>query len=762
MARLAAAAASLGLFLRAVSAWEPMPDGYELLDAPQLRDAASIKAWRAEWQAWKDKELESARYDPQGVCNVYNIPSLQWSQRSFVQVFAMMNDRKLFDRASNKFTVDAFLQSIDAPVDSVLLWPSYPNLGIDPRNQFDLWSVLPGGLDGFRSLVDDFHARNVKVILPYQPWDTATHNPDPTKSRYKSDIATLHAVVAAVGADGINGDTMYGVPASFFNCSAPTVACPEGGLPTETLSVNAMSWGYYYGVSHFPPVSRAKFLEPRHTPLVCARWSLARTTELQMAFFNGVGYVVWENIWGIWNAMTSREWQELKRTAVILQRFPEATHSNAWKPFIPDLPSALHGSAFPDPTRPFVLHTFIRTAADGFDGNVTLEALTFESPSVVAYDLYHGRQVDITVGGDGKTWQVPLSIEGYGYGSILVAASGLKLEWLPSFLQKMQNLTEKPLAAFSTDRPLQEQRMTSLPTASSADDLMHAEELTLVPIRGSEAWTFAVEGVQIEPVLMWTPHGDEIYGVGVQFPWERRPSPHHKEQLWLDDFEIMKYPVTNAQFQAFLRASNYTPPDLDQFLLTWVNRRTTSTAAAYRPIHEWTFAPETSNHPVVHVAVEDARAFAAFYGLRLPHDWEWQYVASNGAAQTLHPWGNETPAELTHVPSIVRDGNTVPLLNVGSFPAGCTSAGVCDLEGHVWEMTDSFCDPHTCSLLLRGGSRYQPIASSLNDPNWYFPAVKSVQEHGKWLLLSPSYDRSATVGFRCVRGKSSDDEWTIV
>jgi len=46
---------------------------------------------------------------------------------------------------------------------------------------------------------------------------------------------------------------------------------------------------------------------------------------------------------------------------------------------------------------------------------------------------------------------------------------------------------------------------------------------------------------------------------------------------------------------------------------------------------------------------------------------------------------------------------------------------------------------------LKGGSHYQPQGS-----HWYFPQAYKVEEHGKFLLIAPSKDRSGAVGFRCV------------
>lgn len=46
----------------------------------------------------------------------------------------------------------------------MLLWQGYPNVGADARNVFDLLRSLPGGIAGVRSMVDDFHRRNVRVL----------------------------------------------------------------------------------------------------------------------------------------------------------------------------------------------------------------------------------------------------------------------------------------------------------------------------------------------------------------------------------------------------------------------------------------------------------------------------------------------------------------------------------------------------------------------------------------------------------------------
>ena len=46
---------------------------------------------------------------------------------------------------------------------------------------------------------------------------------------------------------------------------------------------------------------------------ICRRWDTNRTEALHHAWFNGVGYVAWENVWGVWNGITPHDAEALKR-----------------------------------------------------------------------------------------------------------------------------------------------------------------------------------------------------------------------------------------------------------------------------------------------------------------------------------------------------------------------------------------------------------------------------------------------------------------
>ena len=58
----------------------------------------------------------------------------------------------------------------------------------------------------------------------------------------------------------------------------------------------------------------------RHLTHICERWAMDRTDGIQYAFFNGMGYETWENVWGIWNQLTDRDAAAVKQVSAILHR----------------------------------------------------------------------------------------------------------------------------------------------------------------------------------------------------------------------------------------------------------------------------------------------------------------------------------------------------------------------------------------------------------------------------------------------------------
>ncbi|MFY9742484.1 MAG: SUMF1/EgtB/PvdO family nonheme iron enzyme, partial [Candidatus Sulfotelmatobacter sp.] len=638
----------------------------------------------------------------------YDMPALTWTQSSFFQPQMMVEDRYFYDPVAGHYTVDRYLEDLDkryGGIDAVLIWPTYPNMGIDNRNQQDMIRSMPGGVAGVKQMIADFHRRGVRVLFPMMMWDQGTRDPGMS---WPDAIASL---MAEIGADGINGDTQDGVPLAFSlaadKIGHPLAFEPEGGPSDEALAWNVMTWGQYE-FPFAPLVDKYKWLETRHMVNISHRWNRDKTDDLQFAFFNGVGWESWENIWGIWNGITPRDGEATRRVAAIERAVARFLISKDWEPMSPMLRYGVYSSRWP------LGNETVWTIVNRNEYDVEGDQVEVSSKAGRRYfDLYHGVELKPQSRPDGTT-VLAFPIEANGYGAIF-ATDTAPDEKILALMSRMKALTAKPLTDYSHEWKVLPQQIVPIAATNAAG----AAPEGMIRIPGAH-FLFKVAGIEIEGL-------DDI-GVDVQYPWEDSPRRFHEHPMEIKSFYIDKYPVTNAQFKKFLESSRYHPKDDLNFLRDW---------------KDGTYPEGWGNKPVTWVSQEDARAYASWAGKRLPHEWEWQYAAQ-GTDGRLYPWGNEWDASTVPVPDKSRTMRCPDA--VDAHPKGASPFGVMDMVGNVWQWTEEFQDEHTRAGILRGGSYYQPQGSI-----WYFPQAYKLDEHGKLLLTAPSMDRSGALGFRCVQ-----------
>ena len=132
-----------------------------------------------------------------------------------------------------------------------------------------------------------------------------------------------------------------------------------------------------------------------------------------------------------------------------------------------------------------------------------------------------------------------------------------------------------------------------------------------------------------------------------------------RQVVHVDAFWITKTPITNAQYQIFVKATGYQSPQ------HWSNGQ---------------IPRGKENHPVVYVSWEDTQAFCRWSGLRLPMEREWDKAARSVDGRT-YPWGNQAPTgQLCNFNNQVGDTTSV-----GQFPQGASPYGCLDMAGNVWE-----------------------------------------------------------------------------
>lgn len=699
------------LFLTSVGCAQPEYQGRlkELFAGP---GQSAYDAWLEGMKGWKTAERNKLNYDD----SEYIRPELSWLKNTFVFDQMMAHDRYFYDALSGKYTVDRFLDDLDKQyggIDAVLIWPTYPNIGIDNRNQLDLVHDMPGGIDAIKKMIVDFKKRGVRVFFPIMYWDHGTREID------SSMAGALIAEMKETGADGMNGDTMSGVTEDFKNAydslHYPVVLQPEVGVRTDLKMIewNTSSWGYYWNYTSQPGVSICKWLEPRHQVFVTNRWAVDKTDDLQYAFFNGIGYNAWENMWGVWNQIPDRYEDEIRRIATIYRAIPGIWNSSEWQPFIPTLQQGVYASVFPGLDK--TVYTLVNRDSTG----VTGEQLQLpEKEGVKYYDLWNGQEL---IPDKKIAHQVTLSfpIEGRGFGAVLMIKDYAVDSTLQSLLNKMHALSGHSLTSYSTAwEPLPQQLVAVKETQPAPK-----APTGMVLIPGTKNYEFKSVGVMIE--------GDPLpTAVGVQHPWEDHPSRSQEHLMEIHSFYIDKFPVTNRQFKKFMDATHYHPSDDHNFLKDWKN-------GAY---------PKGWAHkPVTWVSLEDARAYANWAGKRLPHEWEWQYAAQ-GNDNRRYPWGNDMEPNRIPPPDSTREMR--PPTDVNGYPKGASPFGVMDMMGNVWQWTDEYTDRHTRSAILKGGGYYRATTSK-----WYFPRITRLDQYGKYLLMAPSIDRSASIGFRCVVDK---------
>jgi formylglycine-generating enzyme required for sulfatase activity len=163
-------------------------------------------------------------------------------------------------------------------------------------------------------------------------------------------------------------------------------------------------------------------------------------------------------------------------------------------------------------------------------------------------------------------------------------------------------------------------------------------------------------------------HINQVINAGVDRDFAGRERPQHT--LELPAYQIGKYPVTNAEYQVFVKETGHTPP---------------------RQWDEENYPGEKDDHPVVYVTWHDAMAYCRWLSEKtgksytLPSEAEWE-KAARGEDGRIYPWGKEfDPLRCNTKEGGV--GNTTPVgqySRQGDSPYGCV-----DMAGNVWEWTRS-------------------------------------------------------------------------
>lgn len=669
---------------------------------PAPKRPADWAEFRQQLTAWRERKHRELDYSDA----LYRRPEFAWTRHCFACCFLMLCDETFYDHNHNAYKVKAFLDhgrhEFDG-YDTVVLWHAYPRIGFDERNQFDFYRDQPGGLSGLRKLARALHGRGVKAFIDYNPWDTGT------RREGKSDLDALVEIVREIEADGIFLDTMdQGAAALRVKLDAArrgAVLESEGALPLVRIQDHHLSWAQWFSDSETPGVLRNKWFERRHLQHQIKRWDRDHSGELQMAWVNGSGVLIWENVFGTWVGWNARDRSIIRAMLPIQRRFADIFAGENWTPLVvTEQPNAYASEWAGNDLR-------VWTLVNRSEQTVSGDLLKVSAAGERFYNLITGHELKLTPQDGHVLLSGNIPPRGIGCFAAVQPTSSYSPK-LNSFLSRQRALNNR--VNWNTLFP---SRKPVLKIPAATKKLPRApQDMVEIP---AAKFTLTVE-FRIRECGFYE-SSEERGFMGADL---------YKNKILTRDIDLARYaidetPVTNAQFAGFLKASRYRPRHAENFLRHWTNG-----------------APPSGmeDHPVVYVDLEDARAYARWANKRLPVEEEWQFAAE-GPEHRRYPWGSEMR------PDVCNDGKIHGTTAIKQFPAGRSAFGCYDMCGNVWHWTESErSDGRTRFCILKGGSWFKAQGSI-----WYADGgPPPCRFASKFLLMWPGLDRCSTIGFCCV------------
>jgi iron(II)-dependent oxidoreductase len=726
---------------------------YQTLLPPNAKVYYNIYAdiFRGEWQnglrlMFRDRYL----YDLEKFDNsLYERADLAWIKESYLIILQMAWDREFYDRSLGKYTFPDLIRKgneIFGNIDVYGIWPTWPRLGLDQRNQWDLYRDLPGGTAQLRNLVRLARQSNTKFFISYNPWDNSTR-----KEAHLRGMATL---IKETEADGVvldtQGSSSYELQAAADSVRKGVVMFSEGmAVPKDMPGI--ISGRVHNAIFFSPELNLNKLIKPDFSIFrVCDVGEDIIHREIAIAFFNGYGTELNMFRPGGRDDNYREDLDYLARTTFTLRQNNDAFLDKDWTPLIDTKADNVFVNSWSAGNK--TIYTVLNMKSEGIEGRLikikndsrkhyislwnhenivpfTENGITYASVRAEGWPVsYSGTRKEGSVD---CIAELPLLLKSELKGdSILLKANEKNkiLLWKgnPSYktVFKEFNLTRDTVVRIKDIFGYYEGKIVV--------QLMNNKHLldeNIHTLKGGKPWLISsvvptVKATGIAPDMVLVP--------GTEFSFEVTtgedfiPYPEVSGIITkVDSFLIDKYPVTNAQYYEFLQSSGYRTTDTVKYLRHWGR-------GIYKQGQE--------RYPVVYISQEDMKAYARWAGKRLPTQVEWQ-LAAQGTDKRKWPWGNEFHGTLCNN----AFGKTTP---VDAFSKGMSPYGVIDLVGNVWQMTnDLYFNGAYYFTVIRGGSFYKP------DSSWWYiqGGPQPLDKTQIMLMVSQGFDRNATVGFRCVK-----------
>ncbi len=722
----------------------------ELYPNGQINYELYINDFSGDWQnglrlMFRDKYI----YDLENFNDsLYKRPDLKWIREKYLIVLQFAWNHEFYDQQNGGYKIEEFLEKgkkLCGGFDIYGLWPTWPALGTDHRNQWDLYKDLPGGLSKLKEISTKAKEQDTRFFISYNPWDQSTRKENPYKGMAK--------LIQAINADGVvldcSGSSSYELQRAADSIRSGVIMYSEGmAIPKDMPGI--ISGRVHDAIYMPPPLNLNKLIKPDFAIFRVCQLSQGQIhREVAISLFNGYGIELNTFAPGRPDWIDD-EMRYLGRAVKILRENSKAFNSFDWTPLVTTTSDNIWINKFPIENK--TIFTAYSLIPEGFSAPL-IEVKPDAKNHYIS--LWHHEELNPELR-KGK-WYIPVTVNAFDKNYL-----GTRQEGNVDCVAEFKNLLQ---VKFRNDSVYVDCKKGDKVLLWAGNPSYEREPVTYIKFPVKERLfnlfgryegkvviqLFAKNELADERIIMVEPGSARLISlvkltskaasppegmmeiksgyfkmsINVEDNFVPYPPYDSVNSRFVKRFYIDKYPVTNNQFYEFIESTGYRPADTINYLKNW---------------KEGKFSKGMKSHPVVYINYEDAQAYAAWAGKRLPTEAEWQWAAQGNDGR-LYPWGNVMDSTKCNI------GND-KLTSVVQYPEGVSAFGVFDLVGNVWQLTNDVYDNGSYYyIIMRGGSYYNPTSSW-----WYVKGGPQPLNKTQMLLrVSPGFERNATVGFRCVK-----------
>jgi len=333
--------------------------------------------------------------------SLFEREDLAWIRKSYAINLMMAWDKDFYNPRYGIYFLSKTLdkaQSLLGGWDVVGIWPTWPALGLDQRNQWDMFRDLPGGAAAFSRITTEAQQRGTSIFLCYNPWDAGPRpqNESTTDSTFASHMSGMTDMLQATGANGVvldtRGSSSAEIQAAGDKAKAGVIMYSEGmAIPKDMPGIIS---GRVHNALVYPPLLNLnKFIKPDFAIFRVAELAYEPILrEYNLSLFNGHGVEINQFQPGR-PEWVDEQYRHLGNVVQVLRNNSNVFNYGKYTPLVPTLTDSVYVNKWEG--REKTLYTIYNARPGGFNGQLFALPLT---PDRHAVNLWTHEPIEVNQG----------------------------------------------------------------------------------------------------------------------------------------------------------------------------------------------------------------------------------------------------------------------------------------------------------------------------------------------------------------------------